>query len=81
MADLTIKDVPDVLYRQIQRIPAGERRRLEGAVISCLRNRVGEYEARRRGSKLDRVRAFRARINAKPLPPGLVDEAIDEGRT
>jgi hypothetical protein len=67
MADLTTSDVPDELTREPEQLAPDERQRLKG-------------RAKNGGSKLERVRAFVAGHNGKPLTPELVEEAINTGR-
>lgn len=80
MPDLLIRDVPDDVYEEVERLPPRDRTMVEAQVIACLRNEVRFREARCAGYKLERIRAFRETLGNTSLPPELVAEAIKGGR-
>ena len=79
MASLTIKGLPDRLYRQIKERAASNRRSVNGEVISILEDAVG---ARRVDVEqiLAEARALRRLTADHPITTEEIDAAIAHGR-
>jgi plasmid stability protein len=79
MPTLTIKGLPDPLYRRLKRQAEAHRRSLNGEIIVCLERAIssGQPDAR---TWLARAQALRERIGLRPLTERQVRAARRRGR-
>ena len=69
MATLYVRDIPEDLYRQVQKIAQDEERSLSAYVVLLLERAIEEAQVRK-----DRSRALTSlRRRRQPLPPGAPD--------
>jgi plasmid stability protein len=66
MPTLTIKGLPDALYRRLKQQAEAHRRSLNGEIIVCLERALGAGEADPR-TWLAHARALRDRLQVRPL--------------
>lgn len=66
MPTLTIKGLPDAVYRRLKQQAEAHRRSLNGEIIVCLERAVGAGQADPR-AWLDQARTFRERLRLRPL--------------
>jgi len=79
MPTLTIKGLPDPLYRRLKQQAEAHRRSLNGEIIVCLERAVGAGRADAR-SWLAQARAFRERLQLRPLTDRQLRAARQAGR-
>lgn len=79
MPTLTIKGLPDPLYRRLKQQAAAHRRSLNGEIIVCLERAVGAGRPDPR-SWLAQARAFRERLQLRPLTDRQLRAARQAGR-
>lgn len=79
MPTLTIKGLPDPVYRRLKARADAHRRSLNGEIINCLEQAVGAvpFDAR---AWLAEARAFRAHVALAPLSAPAVRRARQAGR-
>ena len=79
MPTLTIKGLPDPLYRRLRRQAEAHRRSLNGEIIVCLERAVGtgQPDAQR---WLTQARQLRERVQVRPLTDGQLRAARQAGR-
>lgn len=79
MPTLTIKGLPDPLYRRLKQQAEAHRRSLNGEIIVCLERAVGAGRPDPR-SWLAQARAFRDRLQLRPLTDRQLRAARQAGR-
>ena len=79
MPTLTIKGLPDVLYRRLKQQAEAHRRSLNDEVIVCLKRALGVREVEPR-AWLAKAKRFRERIQARPLNDRQLRVARVKGR-
>lgn len=79
MPTLTIKGLPDPLYRRLKQQAEAHRRSLNGEIIVCLERAVGASQADPRAWLAD-ARALRARLQLRPLTDRQLRAARRAGR-
>jgi|RifCSP16_1_1023843.scaffolds.fasta_scaffold239578_1 plasmid stability protein len=79
MPTLTIKGLPDPLYRRLKQQAEAHRRSLNGEIIVCLERAVGAGRPDPR-SWLPQARAFRERLQLRPLTDRQLRAARQAGR-
>ena len=79
MATLTIKGLPDELYRRLKKHAAEERRSINSQVIVCLER---DLAVRRVDPRviLKRARALRQKLDLPPLSEEFLRQAKSQGR-
>lgn len=79
MPTLTIKGLPDPLYRRLKQQAEAHRRSLNGEIIVCLERAVGatRFEPR---TWLAQARALRERLRVRPLTDRELRTARGAGR-
>ncbi len=79
MATLTIKNVPDDLYRQLKQIAGYHRRSINSEVLVCLEH---SFQTPRRDVKeiLSRIRRLRKKTAGHRLTDKILSQAKREGR-
>ncbi len=80
MPTLTIKGLPDPLYRRLKHQAAAHRRSLNGEIIVCLERAVGATRPEPR-TWLGQARALRDRLQVRPLSERELRKARGAGRT
>jgi len=80
MPTLTIKGLPDPLYRRLKQQAAAHRRSLNGEIIVCLERAVGATRPEP-GAWLAQARALRERLRVRPLTDRELRSARQAGRT
>ncbi len=80
MPTLTIKGLPEALYRRLKQQAAAHRRSLNGEIIVCLERAVGASRADPQ-SWLAQARDFRERIRVRALSDRQLRAARQAGRT
>ena len=76
---LTIKGLPDPLYRRLKQQAEAHRRSLNGEIIVCLERAVGAARPDP-GAWMNQARAFRERVQMKPLTERELRRARRAGR-
>jgi len=79
MPTLTIKGLPDPLYRRLKEQANAHRRSLNGEIIVCLERAVGASQSDPSGWLLA-ARAFRQRLRLQPLTDRELRAARQAGR-
>lgn len=79
MANLTLKQVPDALYRRLKERAAAHRRSLNSEAIVCL-EQVLEPQLVDPRSRLEEIRALRREASKVHLTDEALRRAKDEGR-
>ncbi|MGQ0766521.1 MAG: FitA-like ribbon-helix-helix domain-containing protein [Gemmatimonadota bacterium] len=79
MPTLTIKGLPQPLYRRLKQQAAAHRRSLNGEIIVCLERAVGASQADP-GEWLAAARGFRERVRLRPLSERQLRVAREAGR-
>jgi len=79
MPNLTIKNVPQALYRSLKESAAAHRRSINGEVIVCLERTLGAPRVNVR-AVLERARALRHRLSGFTLMDPSIDKAKRWGR-
>lgn len=79
MPTLTIKGLPDPLYRRLKRQAEAHRRSLNGEIIVCLERAVGAGRTDPT-AWLAQARAFRQRLQLRPLTERQLRAARQAGR-
>lgn len=79
MPTLTIKGLPDPLYRRLKQQAEAHRRSLNGEIIVCLERAVGATRPEPR-TWLAQARAFRDRLKVRPLSDRALRNARGAGR-
>lgn len=79
MPTLTIKGLPDPLYRRLKQQAEAHRRSLNGEIIVCLERAVGAGRVDPR-AWLAQARAFRERLRLRPLTDRQLRAARQAGR-
>ncbi len=79
MPTLTIKGLPDALYRRLKQQAEAHRRSLNGEIIVCLERAVGAGQADP-DTWLHEARAFRERLRLRPLTDRQLRAARQAGR-
>jgi antitoxin FitA len=85
MPTLTIKNLPDDVYRQLKSRAAANRRSLNSEILTCLEQalmvqHVDTEEARARLARADAVRAGLERAGIQPLTETAIRAAKGAGR-
>jgi plasmid stability protein len=76
---LTIKGLPDPLYRRLKRQAEAHRRSLNGEIIVCLERAVAAGQTDPQ-AWLAEAAAFRRRVGVRPLTPAQLSRARRAGR-
>jgi len=79
MPTLTIKGLPDPLYRRLKQQAEAHRRSLNGEIIVCLERAVGAGQPDPR-SWLAQARRFRETVGVRPLTERQLRSARQAGR-
>jgi plasmid stability protein len=79
MPTLTIKGLPDPLYRRLKKQAEAHRRSLNGEIIACLERAVGSAPIDP-AKWLAEALAFRSRVEARPLTDRQLRAARRAGR-
>lgn len=79
MPTLTIKGLPDPLYRKLKQQAEAHRRSLNGEIIVCLERAVGAARLEP-GAWLAQARALRERVRVRPLTDRQLRAAREAGR-
>ena len=79
MPTLTIKGLPDALYRRLKRQAEAHRRSLNGEIIVCLERALGASQPDARGW-LEQAQRLRNRIRVQPLTDRQLRAARQAGR-
>lgn len=79
MPTLTIKGLPDELYRRLKRQAEAHRRSLNGEILVCLEQAVGSGPLDA-DAWLAEAQALRARLAMRPLTPAELTAARTRGR-
>lgn len=79
MPTLTIKGLPDPLYRRLRRQAEAHRRSLNGEIIVCLERAVGASQPDPQ-RWIAQARQFRDRVAVRPLTEGQLRAARHSGR-
>ena len=79
MPTLTIKGLPDPLYRRLKQQAEAHRRSLNGEIIVCLERALGAARPEPR-TWLAQARALRARLQGRPLSDRQLRAARGLGR-
>ena len=79
MATLTIKNVPEELYRQLKRSADAHRRSLNSEAITCLERALSHVQPDEE-ALMERVRQLRAAFPAGPLTEAQRRRAVAKGR-
>ena len=79
MATLTIKGIPDALYKRLKKRAAEERRSINSQVIVCLELQLATSR-RDPQAILKRADAIRKRLNLPPMPVEQFRKAKEYGR-
>lgn len=79
MPTLTIKGLPDPLYRRLKQQAEAHRRSLNGEIIVCLERAVGAARPEPR-TWLAQARALRERLRVRPLTDRQLRAARQAGR-
>ena len=79
MPTLTIKGLPDTLYRRLKQQAEAHRRSLNGEIIVCLERAVAAGRADPQ-AWLAEARAFRQRLEIRPLSSRQLRNARQAGR-
>ena len=82
MPTLTIKSLPDALYRRLKARAAAHRRSLNSEILVCLERAVAAepLEAAEVRARLARADAVRTRLRTPPLTDALLRKAKGAGR-
>jgi plasmid stability protein len=79
MPALTIKNIPDDLYRELKHTAEQHQRSINSEVIMCLQNALLPKKTSPE-DRLESIRALRSRIRHNAVPLEEIDQAINEGR-
>ena len=79
MPTLTIKGLPDPLYRRLKQQAEAHRRSLNGEIIVCLERALGAARPEP-GTWLAQARALRERLQGRPLSDRQLRTARRAGR-
>jgi len=79
MPTLTIKGLPDPLYRRLKQQAEAHRRSLNGEIIVCLERALGAARPELR-TWLAQARALRERLQSRPLSDRQLRAARGAGR-
>ncbi len=79
MPTLTIKGLPDPLYRRLKQQAEAHRRSLNGEIIVCLERALGAARPEPR-TWLAQARALRERLQGRPLSDRQLRDARRTGR-
>ena len=82
MPTLTLKGLPDNVYRALKERAAANRRSLNSEVLTCLEQAVGSAPLSPE-ERIARIGAWRAHLEARGLPPlteDVITAAKNEGR-
>ena len=80
MAAITIKNLPDPLYRRLKAAAQAHHRSLNGEVIAAIEQSLGAERVDPEG-QLAGIRALRAELDLPTLDPEEIAEAIRHGRS
>ena len=80
MPTLTIKGLPDALYRRLKQQAEAHRRSLNGEIIVCLERALGASQPDAR-TWLEQAQRFRSRIGVPPLSERKLRAARLAGRS
>ena len=79
MAVITVKNIPDDLYKKLKKHAHKNHRSINSEVIACLENTL-ESQPINPDEFLDEIRKLRETIVAPPLTDKILSEAKNEGR-
>ncbi|MBN1378851.1 MAG: Arc family DNA-binding protein [Gammaproteobacteria bacterium] len=79
MPALTIKNIPDDLYRELKHIAEQHQRSINSEVIMCLQNTLLPKRTSPE-DRLQNIRALRSRVRNSAVSLKDIDQAINEGR-
>lgn len=81
MPNITIRDIPDVLYQDIKRLAEKERRSVNSQII----HGIAEYMTRKKSANrlIEEIKELRSSIDVKGFEPLQEDlkRTIEEGRS
>ncbi|MBL6986560.1 MAG: Arc family DNA-binding protein [Methylobacter sp.] len=80
MPALTIKNIPDDLYRTLKQTAEIHRRSINSEVIFCLENALMPKKKLTPTEQLARVESLRSAIAANVITIDEISNAIDDGR-
>ncbi|MBU2644893.1 hypothetical protein KKI24_09320 [bacterium] len=80
MPNITIRDIPDVLYQDIKKLAEQERRSVNSQII----HGISEYMTRKKSAHrlIDEIKELRSSIDVKGFEPSQEDlkKRVEEGR-
>lgn len=79
MPALTIQNIPDDLYRELQQAAVQQRKSISSHIIDCLRKTVsfgGQSDDR-----LKNIQNFRSTIRSGCITEDDIEQAVNEGRS
>lgn len=79
MTTITLKNIPDDLYKRLKLQAQAHRRSVNSEVIHCLETVLGPKRITAE-ERLNRIRSLRPRIDPQAVGAEDILEAIDEGR-
>lgn len=81
MPNITIRDIPDVLYQDIKKLAEKERRSINSQII----HGISEYLTRKKSAhqRINEIKELRSSINVKGFEPSQEElkKAVEEGRS
>jgi antitoxin FitA len=80
MASITLRNVPEDLYRKLSERAESHRRSVEDEALDCLGDAVGARSAESVERVLDDLRRFRESVKGVYVTDDELRRAIDEGR-
>jgi len=79
MPALTIKNIPDELYRKLKHVAEQHHRSINSEVIVCLKNSLLPRQVTPK-DRLSHIQSLRAQVTFNIITAEDIDNAIDEGR-
>lgn len=79
MASITVKNIPQELYKKLKIVASMNHRSLNGEIINCLESVLTPRQLSV-AEKLSRAKKIRAQISTDVFDPDEIKKAIEEGR-
>lgn len=79
MPALTIKNIPDELYRELKHVAEKHHRSINSEVIVCLKHALFPAQMSPK-DRLKEIQSLRSQISENSITVDQIDEAINQGR-
>jgi len=79
MPAITIKNIPDDLYKELKLVAEQHHRSINSEVIVCLKRTLLPQNISPK-DRLSDIRALRSQVQASDITPEMIVQAINDGR-